>query len=153
LKIEDFPIVNASLNGLSAVLLLIGYLLIRNNKWLAHATVMICALISSTAFLACYLRYHYLRYEQNIKLSPFPHIPMIRPIYLAVLWTHTPLAVVILPLIGITLYRASRRRWSGHMRMGRITLPLWFYVSVTGVVVYWMLYVLAPALMAWHAKG
>jgi uncharacterized membrane protein YozB (DUF420 family) len=150
LKIEDFPIVNATLNGTSAVLLLIGYILIRQHKWRAHATVMIIALISSATFLGFYLTYHYLRIRQGIGVTRFPDIPQIQSIYYVILITHTILAVVILPLIFVTLYRASRRRWPKHMQMGKITLPLWFYVSVTGVVVYWMLYHLAPALVAWR---
>jgi uncharacterized membrane protein YozB (DUF420 family) len=147
LRVDQFPIVNATLNGVSAVLLAIGYILIRQYKWRAHATVMILALISSATFLGFYLTYHYLRVKQHIVITHFPDVPIIRPIYLTILTTHTILAVTILPLAGVTVYRASRRRWPKHMRMGRITLPLWFYVSVTGVVIYWMLYDLAPRLV------
>jgi uncharacterized membrane protein YozB (DUF420 family) len=153
LRIDQFPIVNATLNGTSAVLLAIGYILIRNNKWRAHATVMILALISSATFLAFYLTYHYLRIRQGIGVTKFPAIPQIQPIYYVILITHTILAVTILPLAGVTVYRASRRRWSKHKSIGKITLPLWFYVSVTGVIIYWMLYDLAPRLMAWHHGG
>jgi uncharacterized membrane protein YozB (DUF420 family) len=145
LKVEDFPIIDATLNGTSAVLLAIGYILIRMKKWRAHATVMIAALTSSTAFLTCYLIYHYF-----IGVTKFPDIPQVKEIYYTILATHVFLAFVILPLIAITVFRASKRRWARHMAMGRITLPLWFYVSVTGVVIYWMLYSLAPRLMAWH---
>lgn len=141
MKVEDFPIINASLNGTSAVLLAIGYILIRNGKWRAHATVMITALVTSTTFLVCYLTYHALT-----GMHRFPHVKIIYPIYMTILTTHTILAVVILPLVIITVYRASRRQWSKHRPMGRLTLPIWFYVSVTGVVVYWMLYQLAPRL-------
>ncbi|HEX4125541.1 MAG TPA: DUF420 domain-containing protein [Tepidisphaeraceae bacterium] len=148
MKIEDFPIVNASLNGLSAVLLAIAYILIRRKKYRAHATVMIIALISSATFLGFYLTYHYLRIREGITITHFPAVPIVRPVYLTILTTHTILAVVILPLIFITLFRASKRRWLKHLNMGRITLPLWFYVSVTGVVVYWMLYHVAPRLTA-----
>jgi uncharacterized membrane protein YozB (DUF420 family) len=145
MTVHDFPWINASLNGTSAALLAIGYLCIRKGRWRAHAFFMIGALVTSAAFLACYVTYHTIRVRHGIGITRFPQSQW-KPIYLAILGTHSILAVVILPLVLITLSRALRRRWPLHRWIARITLPLWFYVSVTGVVVYWMLYQLAPKL-------
>jgi protein SCO1/2/putative membrane protein len=145
MTLETFPVINATLNGASAVLLLAGFLFIKKGRVTAHVTMMLSALVTSTAFLACYLTYHYLRVKQGITITRFPP-SWVRPIYLTILVTHTFLAIAILPLIGITLYRAIRKQWDQHRRIASITFPLWFYVSVTGVVIYWMLYVLAPTL-------
>lgn len=145
MSVHDFPWINASLNGVSAALLAIGYLCIRNGRWRAHAFFMISALITSAAFLSCYLTYHYIRVRHGIGITRFPESKW-KPLYLAILGSHSILAIVILPLVLITLSRALHRRWSLHRWIARITLPLWFYVSVTGVVVYWMLYQLAPKL-------
>jgi uncharacterized membrane protein YozB (DUF420 family) len=144
-KTEYFPVINASLNGLSAILLVTGYALVRAKKYVAHATMMILALITSAVFLACYLTYHALRVRQHIVVTPFPQ-GNVRPIYLAILLTHTVLAIVIVPMILITIGFAAMRKWSQHRAIARWTFPLWVYVSVTGVVIYWMLYHIAPAL-------
>jgi uncharacterized membrane protein YozB (DUF420 family) len=144
-NIAYFPVINASLNGASAVFLLIGYALIRARRYAAHATMMIAALLTSTAFLACYLTYHYLRVRQGITVTHFPE-GTLRPFYLVLLGSHTILAVAILPLIAMTLWWATRRNWRMHRRISVWTFPLWLYVSVTGVMVYWMLYHVAPAL-------
>jgi uncharacterized membrane protein YozB (DUF420 family) len=141
-RIEDFPLVNASLNGASAALLLGGYVLIKLRRIRSHAAMMLAAVVTSTAFLACYLTYHWLRSRQGIVVTRFPPSTW-RPVYLIILISHTFLAVVILPLIAITLWRAYRRQWDRHRRISVITFPLWFYVSVTGVIIYWMLYHLA----------
>ncbi len=143
MTLEQFPLLNATLNGASAVILAFGYVMIRSRRPRLHAWSMITALVTSTAFLACYLIYHTLRARQGIVVTRFPDSPW-RPLYLAILFTHTPLAVLILPLIGITLYRAYHRDWARHRQIARITFPLWFYVSVTGVIIYLMLYRLAP---------
>lgn len=145
MNLSYFPVLNASLNGASAVLLLIAYGFIRARRYAAHATMMIAALVTSTAFLACYLTYHALRIRQGITVTHFPQSPL-RPYYLILLGSHTILAVVILPLIALTLWRAGRRKWALHRRVSVWTFPLWLYVSVTGVAVYWMLYHVAPRL-------
>ena len=145
MNLSYFPLLNASLNGASAVLLLLAYSLIRRRRFAAHATVMIAALLSSTVFLASYLTYHTLRARQGIAITHFPQ-SYLRPVYLTLLTSHTILAIVILPLIGITLWRASRRRWPRHRQIGVWTFSLWLYVSVTGVIIYWMLYHVAPTL-------
>jgi len=141
----DFPVINASLNATSAALLTGGFIFIKRGNYRAHAAMMISALITSAAFLACYLTYHTYRAKHGIGITRFPESGW-KPLYQAILLSHTILAVVILPLIYLTLSRAVKRRWPLHRQISVITLPLWFYVSVTGVVVYWMLYHLAPRL-------
>ncbi|HXE52370.1 MAG TPA: DUF420 domain-containing protein, partial [Tepidisphaeraceae bacterium] len=106
---------------------------------------MISALVMSCAFLACYVTYHYLRVRQGIGITRFPP-GAVRPVYLVILTSHTILAMVILPMVLITLWHAARRQWARHRRISVWTFPLWLYVSITGVVIYWMLYVLAPSL-------
>jgi uncharacterized membrane protein YozB (DUF420 family) len=138
-----FPRINATLNGISAILLLAGYGFIRAGRWRIHATCMIAAVCTSTAFLACYLTYHIWLSAHHHVLTHFPP-GFWRPIYLAILETHTPLAALTLPLIFVTLRRAWRRDWPGHRRIALWTFPIWLYVSVTGVIIYWMLYHLAP---------
>lgn len=133
--IQQLPAVNASLNALSTVLLVIGYLLIRARRFKAHRNVMVAALVSSTLFLVCYLVYH-----AHIGSKHFPGSGTARTVYLAILLTHTVLAATVPFLAGVTVYRAFRQRYGDHRRIARWTLPIWLYVSVTGVVVYWMLY-------------
>ena len=145
MNLEIFPRVNASLNATSAACLALGYVFIKRNQVRAHVTMMISALLASIAFLACYLIYHALRFRHGIGVTRFPPSSW-KPLYLSILASHTILAIVILPLIFATLWLATRRRFELHKRISVITLPLWFYVSVTGVVVYWMLYRLAPTL-------
>jgi protein SCO1/2/putative membrane protein len=141
-----FPEVNATLNATSAVLLAIAFVLIKKGKWRAHGYTMAAALLTSTAFLACYLTYHAIRVRQGIGVTRFPDHAILRPVYLTILLTHTVLAAVIVPLILITVARAYLRQWHRHVRIAPPTLALWMYVSVTGVVVYWMLYHVAPNL-------
>jgi len=132
---------NASLNGLSAVLLTGGYLAIRSGKREVHKRFMISAFIVSCAFLVSYLVYHY-----RVGHVAFAGQGWIRPVYFTLLTSHTILAVVIVPLILVTLRRAWVERFDRHRAIARWTLPLWFYVSVTGVIVYLLLYqVYAPA--------
>ena len=145
MNIGFFPALNASLNGASAVFLLIAYAFIKQRRFVAHATMMIAAFVTSTIFLVCYLTYHALRERQGIVVTSFPQSPL-RPIYLAILISHSILAVVIVPMVLITLWRASRRSWPRHRALALWTFPLWLYVSVTGVVIYWMLYHVAPTL-------
>jgi uncharacterized membrane protein YozB (DUF420 family) len=126
---------NASLNGISAVLLAGGYLAIRRGKREVHKRFMISAFVVSCAFLISYLVYHY-----RVGHVPFAGRGWIRPVYFTLLISHTILAVVIVPLILVTLRRAWTERFDKHRAIARWTLPLWFYVSVTGVIVYVLLY-------------
>ena len=126
---------NASLNGASAVLLAGGYAAIRSGKIAVHKAFMTAAFCVSSAFLASYLVYHY-----RVGHVAFQGQGWVRPLYFVLLLTHTILAVVIVPMILVTLRRAWLERFDRHRIIARWTLPLWFYVSVTGVVVYLMLY-------------
>ncbi len=141
MSISDLPAINASLNGLATVLLLVGYGLIRKKRKLAHQRVMIAACGVSVVFLACYLTYHF----NTQAVTPFRGPASIKPIYLAMLLSHIVLAAVVPVLCGVTLYRAWRGQFEKHRRIARITLPIWLYVSITGVLVYLTLYVIYPA--------
>ena len=141
MSILDLPAVNACLNGLSAVFLGVGYYFIRRGNKLAHRNSMIAAFIASTLFLACYLTYHgYLAYVLHRGPTRFLEPAWFRPIYLAILFSHTLLAVVIVPMVFITLGRAAKQRFELHKKIARWTWPLWMYVSVTGVLIYFLLY-------------
>ena len=129
------PAVNASLNALSTILLLVGWRFIRRGEMRRHRLCMIAALVTSALFLTSYLVYH-----ANVGSVPFPGQGAIRYVYFAILITHVILAALILPLALMTLSRALARRFDRHRKIARITLPLWLYVSVTGVVIYLMLY-------------
>jgi len=131
---------NATLNGTSAVLLTCGYVAIRARKIAVHKAFMIAAFLTSTAFLISYLAYHY-----RVGHVAFQGQGWIRPVYFTLLLTHTVLAIVIVPMILVTLRRAWLERFDKHRVIARWTLPLWFYVSVTGVIVYLMVYQLYPA--------
>lgn len=135
MDVHDLPTVNASLNGVAAVLLTIGYVLIRRGRVAAHRNCMIAAFVASTLFLACYVVYH-----AQEGSTAYEGTGALRVVYFAVLWTHIPLAGLIVPLALVTLYRAFRGQFKRHRRIARWTLPLWLYVSVTGVVIYLMLY-------------
>jgi uncharacterized membrane protein YozB (DUF420 family) len=135
-----FPGLDASLNGTSAVLLLIGRGLIKRGRMTAHRAVMITALISSSLFLASYLYYHW-----HVGSVHFQGQGWVRPLYFTILISHTFLAAVIVPMIIVTFSRALRERYDRHRAIARWTYPLWLYVSVTGVVVYLMLYRLFAA--------
>jgi uncharacterized membrane protein YozB (DUF420 family) len=135
LDVHALPAVNASLNALAAVLLVTGYVLIRRRRWTAHRNVMTAALVCSVLFLTSYLVYH-----AQVGSVRFPGTGVPRTLYLTILATHTVLAAAVPVLAGITVARAWRRRYPQHKRLARWTLPIWLYVSVTGVVVYWMLY-------------
>ena len=145
MNLSYFPVINASLNGTSALLLLLAFVFVKARKYVAHGTTMIAAVVTSSVFLGCYLTYHALLVRRGIVLTRFPESSL-RPWYRLLLGSHTILAVVILPLIAITLWAAYRRNWVLHRRISVWTFPLWFYVSVTGVAVYWMLYHVAPTL-------
>lgn len=133
--ISDLPFVNACLNGTSTILLLIGYRFIRAGKRLAHKRTMLTALATSSLFLASYLVYHY-----HVGSVRFTGVGVMRVVYFAVLISHSILAVTVPPLAIVTLVRALRERFDKHRIIARWTLPIWLYVSFTGVVVYVMLY-------------
>jgi len=133
--IAELPAVNATLNGISAILLTSGYLLIRRGHVVLHKRCMIAALVSSALFLTSYVIYHL-----HTGSRPFAGQGAIRVIYFAILLTHVVLAAVIVPLALVTATRGLRSQFDRHVRIARWTLPLWLYVSVTGVVIYVMLY-------------
>lgn len=135
LEVTDLPGVNATLNAVSAVLLSIGYVLIRTGRIAQHRACMLAACGTSTLFLASYVVYHF-----HVGSVAFTGQGPIRIVYFTVLVTHIVLAALILPLALVTLLRALRERFAAHAALARWTLPIWLYVSVTGVVVYWMLY-------------
>lgn len=138
MTVTDLPAFNAVLNATSAALLATGYVLIRRGRRAAHKRVMLAALASSALFLTSYLVYH-----AQVGSVRFRGQGPIRTVYFTILLTHTVLAAVIVPLVLMTVVPALRERFDRHRRMARITLPLWGYVSVTGVVIYWMLYRMA----------
>ena len=133
--IAELPAVNATLNGISAILLTTGYLLIRGGHVVLHKRCMLAALVSSALFLTSYVTYHL-----HTGSRPFAGQGAIRVIYFAILLTHVVLAAVIVPLALVTATRGLRSQFDRHARIARWTLPLWLYVSVTGVVIYVMLY-------------
>jgi len=135
MSIGDLPAVNATLNGISAVLLTIGWFLIRARRIAAHRRVMIAAFVSSSLFLISYTIYH-----AHIGSKRFPGTGPIRAVYLSILIPHVTLAAVVLPMAIVTLRRGLRRDDKPHRRLARWTLPIWLFVSVTGVIVYLMLY-------------
>jgi putative membrane protein len=135
LSLALLPTVNALLNATSAVLLATGYVLIRHGRRDAHRRVMLTALGTSALFLVSYLVYH-----AQVGSVRFRGQGPIRTAYFTILVSHTVLAVVIVPMVAFTFALARRSEFDRHRRLARVTLPLWAYVSVTGVVVYWMLY-------------
>ena len=140
MTVHNLPAVNATLNGLSAIFLTAGYVFIRRGDKIAHRNCMISAFVTSVVFLGCYLTYH-----ATVKtVTHFVDPAWFRPIYLTILLTHTLLAVVIVPLILLTLWRAKKQNFEAHKKIARWTWPLWLYVSVTGVVIYLLLYQVFP---------
>jgi putative membrane protein len=139
MSISSLPALNAALNSLSAVFLLAGFFFIKSRNRSAHRACMLTAFGCSILFLISYLIYHY-----QVGSVPFRGQGWIRPVYFSILLTHTILATAVVPLALITLNRALRDRLVAHRRIARWTFPIWLYVSVTGVVVYWMLYWLVP---------
>jgi uncharacterized membrane protein YozB (DUF420 family) len=140
---SDLPALNAVLNATSAGLLGVGYTLIRRRCVRGHAACMLGALSVSGIFLGSYLYYHFV--VRGGQPTTFSGQGPIRTVYLTVLLTHTVLAALVAPLALTTAFLGCAGRLSGHVRLARWTLPIWLYVSVTGVVVYWMLYQLYPA--------
>jgi len=135
MTIHTLPAVNAALNAIAGVLLVIGYVLIRNRQVDAHRRVMIAAFITSSLFLICYIVYHV-----QVGSVRFTRQGFVRPLYFTILITHVTLAAVVLPLAIITLSRGLKARFDRHRAIARWTLPIWLYVSVTGVLVYVLLY-------------
>lgn len=135
MDLSVFPSINASLNALSAVFLLLGYRFIRTGRKEAHKKSMLAACTASLLFLICYLYYHY-----HHGSTRYSGQGILRTLYFSILISHTVLAVVILPFILRTLYFALSGRFDKHVRLARLVFPVWVYVAVTGVVIYWMLY-------------
>jgi len=135
-SLGSLPAVNAALNGTCTVLLLLGFVFIRKRKISLHRFCMIAAFFCSTVFLVLYLYFH-----AHAGVIRFSGQGWVRPAYFTILISHTTLAIVIVPLVLITLSRGLRRRFDTHRRIARWTLPLWLYVSITGVIVYWLLYI------------
>ncbi len=135
MTLSDLPTLNAVLNASSALLLGLGFAAIRAGRREAHRRFMLAAVTTSSLFLGSYLVYHF-----QVGSVRFTGTGAVRTVYLTILATHTVLAVAILPLVLMTLRLAHRERFPAHRRLARVTLPIWAYVSVTGVVIYWMLY-------------
>jgi uncharacterized membrane protein YozB (DUF420 family) len=135
MNVSELPALNASLNGVATVFLVAGYVLIRRRRIAAHRASMMAAVAASAMFLVSYVIYH-----ANAGSRPFTGTGPIRAIYFFILLTHIVLAAAIVPMVLITLSRALRGRFDRHAAMARWTLPIWLYVSVTGVVIYLMLY-------------
>lgn len=140
MTLHDLPAVNGTLNGLSAIFLTAGFVFIKKKNIKAHRICMVSAFVTSIVFLACYLTYHICVHHVTRFVNPL----WFRPYYLVLLTTHTVLAVVIVPMILLTLSRAMKERYDLHKKIARWTWPLWMYVSVTGVVVYLILYQIFP---------
>jgi uncharacterized membrane protein YozB (DUF420 family) len=132
---QDLPAINATLNALSGTLLVIGYALIRARRIEQHRRCMMAAFATSTVFLVCYLVYH-----AQVGSVPFTRQGFVRPVYFTILVTHVILAAAVVPLAVVTLSRGLQARFPQHIRIARWTLPIWLYVSVTGVLVYVLLY-------------
>ena len=134
-SVHDLPAINATLNGISAVLLVIAWILILNRRIDAHRRVMLAAFTTSSLFLVCYVIYH-----AQVGSVRFTRQGVVRPLYFGILITHVTLAAAVLPLAIVTLSRGLGRRFNQHRRIARWTFPIWMYVSVTGVLVYVLLY-------------
>tara|TARA_Y100000588_G_C14021656_1_gene824572 strand:+ start:394 stop:882 length:489 start_codon:yes stop_codon:yes gene_type:complete len=141
MTVEQMPSINAALNTLATILLLMGYYFIRQENKQAHKKCMIAAFVASTVFLACYLWYHYASSLHTVLRHP---VTLLNYLYYFILITHIILAIVIVPMIFITFNHALRERFDLHRKIARWTWPIWIYVSVTGVIIYLFLYVLFP---------
>lgn len=140
---EHLPPINATLNGLSTILLITGYVFARRKQYRAHATLMISAFVVSTLFLIGYISHKYLSGDKSSGLES----GALKYFYLLVILApHVILSMVMVPMIVITLLLAYRRKWNWHRRLARPTLWIWLYVSITGVIIYWMLYHLFPSI-------
>lgn len=139
MTLADLPALNACLNSTSAIFLTLGYFFIRRGNKVAHRNCMVTALCTSAIFLTSYLIYHY-----NVGHTRFVNPAWFRPYYLLILFTHLVLAIVIVPLVLMTVMRAFKGKFEKHKKIARWTLPIWIYVSVTGVVIYFLLYQIFP---------
>lgn len=135
MSVNDLPAINATLNGVATVLLASGFIAIKSGRKELHRNLMISALIVSALFLACYLVYH-----AHVGSKPFPDLGWIKTVYLLILFPHIVLAAVMVPMILKTFWHAFRAEWDQHKKIARLTFPIWMYVSVTGVIIYFMLY-------------
>jgi len=135
MDLSIFPPLNASLNATSGFLIVLGFVFIKRKAKKPHALCMLLAVLTSSLFLVSYLYYHF-----HHGATPFPYHGWIRPVYFTLLITHTVCAILVPPFVVVTLIRALRGNFSAHVRIARITFPIWLYVSVTGVLIYWMLY-------------
>lgn len=135
MTIQDLPTLNATLNSVATVFLLVGYISIKQGKKEVHKRLMYGALLVSTAFLISYLIYHY-----HVPSKKFPDLGWIKTIYLLILVPHIILAAAMVPMIIKTFWHAYKEEWDKHKKMAKVTFPIWMFVSVTGVVVYFMLY-------------
>lgn len=135
MTVTDLPVVNATLNSCATVLLVLGFIFIKTRHVKAHVACMVSALLVSAAFLACYLYYHY--HAGHVR---FGREGPVKTLYYIILFTHFPLAIANLPMIIMTVVPALGRRFDKHKRIAKWTLPVWLYVSVTGVIVYMMCY-------------
>ena len=146
MNIFDLPPVNATLNGLSTCLIAVGWSAIRRDRKRVHIACMVTALVCSTVFLTCYLTYHFgLMSSVGEGSVRFTAGGWVRPVYYIILATHLLLAFAILPLVIVTVIPALRARFDRHRKLGRFTMPIWLYVSITGVIVYFMLYQWYPS--------
>jgi uncharacterized membrane protein YozB (DUF420 family) len=144
--LQIFPHLNATLNGLSSVFLLLGFYFIRTRQISKHRVSMITAFTLSGIFLACYLTHHALRtYYFGLSPTQFRGDGISRPIYFTILTTHSILAALVAPFVLVTLWRALKGKFEIHKKLARLVYPVWVYVSITGVIVYLMLYQLYPA--------
>lgn len=135
MTVQDLPSLNASLNGIAGFFLLVGYIAIKQGKKELHKKLMVSALAVSAAFLTSYLIYHY-----HVPSKKFPDLGWIKTVYFLILFPHIILAAVMVPMILKTFWHAFRGEWEKHKKIAKITFPIWMYVSVTGVIVYFMLY-------------
>ena len=140
MTLSDLPAVNASLNALATLCIVSGFIFIKRGNKRAHIACMVSALVISAAFLTCYLIYHYAH-----PTTKFAHEGWPKTVYFIILFTHIPLAAAVVPMVLMTVIPAFRQRFDRHKRIARWTLPVWLYVSVTGVLVYLMLYVWFPS--------
>ena len=141
MNVDQMPSINAALNALATLFLLLGYICIKRDKKETHKKLMIAAFTTSTIFLACYLWYHYNSALHTVLRHP---VPGVNYLYYFILITHVILAIIIVPLILMTLNHALRERFDKHRKIAKWTWPIWMYVSITGVVVYLFLYVFFP---------
>ena len=140
MSVTDLPAVNACLNGLAAMFLTLGFVFIKRQNKTAHRNCMAAAFVTSVLFLGCYLAYHL----NTGVVTRFREPQWFRPIYLVILLTHTVLAVAVVPLVLLALHRAVKERFELHRKIARWTWPIWMYVSITGVVIYLLLYQIFP---------